>query len=991
MKKQLRIHKIISSLLISSAVAGTGISAIAADEDENIAAPQSTEAVSDGATADEATEAESSDEGEEASGEDESSGEDEATGDDAGAGEDAADSADEPSDEGEASGETPAAPQKSGPSFDEVAQTRRAIYAEARAALDHVDELIFLGELTAAEKYLDDIEIGLPKTPTSKEYLDRCDLARKAIETHRSEAQSASAHELTDSERAKVRENVLAARRLLDRGRTLRSQHDLAGALRTLQEAKRVLPELYSANSIRQEINEEIARVYSVHFYQMVEARSAVEAASYLKMVGDLLGEKHKMYRQLNAFYEEWRKTNAAQNPKTLNPGFVRSEEAGFEALRRAKAQYLYGDYHGALASYGEALLHMPDDQEAKTGQIRIRKVLANSGQLNRELTRSLMFSDVDEKWRMAQPFSAAATTRDATEKEDPLVAKMSRIKIPVSFSDTPLQRALDTLVELSETYDPVGRGVQIVLNDPNTKDRPTINLRLKDQPLTRVLDTMLKNVNYRYDVKDGIVEVSPDTGSANLEYEEFDIPPKVAARMAGRKAIATGGGFGSSGSEATSEDNAEEEGIKSFLARAGVSWEGDRGLVYDADSNKLIVMQDSKGMTRVRHVLQSLSTAETKQVNIEAKFIEVNSTALNQLTSNWALTDGEGETMFTRATTNNRTVADAHASVSSDSKTTIYTPPSDIYDDDGNVVRTTDATSYEVSQAAPAVTRQPNYGYGMLPTFTGVIGTIGDYDLRLVLNAISAMDGTDLMAAPSLTVQSEMEATIKIVQLLRWPQSYDDMEIQVSSSSSSSNYNDSSWGASSVGITPGTPQFDEDATEVGIQMTVTPRVNNSESTISMELSPEIVEFEGFIEYGGTAVAIASNTVVTTPAGFFQPVFNKRQVTTTVEVYDGATLVIGGLTREEVRSVNDKVPVLGDLPLIGAAFRSTGKSITKKNLLIFVTANLMARGGGTEEGLFRGVQKGATYSNPSYFISAGPIYREYDMNANTEGEEEGKE
>ena len=41
----------------------------------------------------------------------------------------------------------------------------------------------------------------------------------------------------------------------------------------------------------------------------------------------------------------------------------------------------------------------------------------------------------------------------------------------------------------------------------------------------------------------------------------------------------------------------------------------------------------------------------------------------------------------------------------------------------------------------------------------------------------------------------------------------------------------------------------------------------------------------------------------------------------------------------------------------------------------------MARGGGTEDGLFKGVQTGATYSNPSLFISSGPIYREYDMSA----------
>ena len=60
-----------------------------------------------------------------------------------------------------------------------------------------------------------------------------------------------------------------------------------------------------------------------------------------------------------------------------------------------------------------------------------------------------------------------------------------------------------------------------------------------------------------------------------------------------------------------------------------------------------------------------------------------------------------------------------------------------------------------------------------------------------------------------------------------------------------------------------------------------------------------------------------------------------------IEVWDGATLVMGGLTREEVKKVNDKIPFFGDIPLVGRLFRSKGESSQKRNLLIFVTANLL--------------------------------------------------
>ena len=106
-----------------------------------------------------------------------------------------------------------------------------------------------------------------------------------------------------------------------------------------------------------------------------------------------------------------------------------------------------------------------------------------------------------------------------------------------------------------------------------------------------------------------------------------------------------------------------------------------------------------------------------------------------------------------------------------------------------------------------------------------------------------------------------------------------------------------------------------------------------------------MTEFEGFIEYGGPSIAISGGRTVTVPPGFFQPIFSVREVRTRVTIWDGATIIMGGLTREEVKKVEDKVPILGDIPLLGRAFRSKGKSSQKRNLLIFVTATLVDPGG----------------------------------------------
>jgi general secretion pathway protein D len=66
-----------------------------------------------------------------------------------------------------------------------------------------------------------------------------------------------------------------------------------------------------------------------------------------------------------------------------------------------------------------------------------------------------------------------------------------------------------------------------------------------------------------------------------------------------------------------------------------------------------------------------------------------------------------------------------------------------------------------------------------------------------------------------------------------------------------------------------------------------------------------------------------------------------RQVVTSVSVWDGQTVVLGGLIADNLSTRRDKVPVLGDIPLLGRLFRSESSVKTKKNLLILVTPTII--------------------------------------------------
>ena len=107
---------------------------------------------------------------------------------------------------------------------------------------------------------------------------------------------------------------------------------------------------------------------------------------------------------------------------------------------------------------------------------------------------------------------------------------------------------------------------------------------------------------------------------------------------------------------------------------------------------------------------------------------------------------------------------------------------------------------------------------------------------------------------------------------------------------------------------------------------------------------PKITEFLGYEEapFQNQVIAGVGNTV----SGALQqplalPSIRVRYITSTVHVWDGQTLVLGGLIAENVVKVKDKVPMLGDLPFVGRLFRSERSHTEKKNLMIFVSPRII--------------------------------------------------
>lgn len=625
--------------------------------------------------------------------------------------------------------------------------------------------------------------------------------------------------------------------------------------------------------------------------------------------------------------------------------------------VARARSQYLGGEAAAAAETFHQVEALEPGNADAAYFLKRIARERAAGGSA-RARTSGQMMSEVDQAWRRPGVIEQKTASEAAGTGSSPLLAKLNSIMLPsVNFSGMELSRVVNTLSVISEEFDRTGgspKGVNIVLLDQSNAN-PTVNITLRNLSLKRVLDFITDAVGYQYEVQADAVVVRPVGGQSALETQFFPVSRSTVLRMTGKGAASAAANNGTTAPAANMEG--EGQTIRNFLQLAGVGFEGVTGSTLAFDGSQLIATQTPRNLERIRNILNRYN--DVRQVEIEAKFMEVQQGALEELGVQWNLATkvtqrNAAQATYTTGGGINRTLADAFRNATTAQQISISGTGQP-------------ADGLNIPTPAPTIPGGVLLGTGAGP-LANISGIVGEFDVQAVIRALSQKSGTELLSAPKLTVLSGNPATITVAQELRYPQSYGQIQSQVGTGSVSGG------GSAGVSITSGTPQ-EFTTRNVGVELKVTPTVEEDDYSVSLDLNPKVTEFEGFVEYGGPSVAISGGTTVTVPPGFYQPIFAVREVTTKVTIWDGATLVMGGLTREDVKKVNDKVPVLGSLPVVGRLFRSQGESSQKRNLLIFVTANLVSPGGALKKQSVEGVTPGTLYQNPTIVTPTGPAGR----------------
>jgi general secretion pathway protein D len=631
---------------------------------------------------------------------------------------------------------------------------------------------------------------------------------------------------------------------------------------------------------------------------------------------------------------------------RALTPGFIANIEEVKQLLLEADGFYASGRFDLAFKRYEQVLNIDKYNIAARRGMERVNGAREKYAVSAYNEARGDMLRQVDKGWELpVRRFEVGASTIIEQPKIDTrgtslINRKLDEILIPrIDFRDATIREALDFIKQRAVTLDtseedPSRRGINIVLkaaaDSPEANAR--ITLSLNDIPLRAAIDYVAKAANLKLKIEPYAVAVVPQSEPTDiLITKEYKVPPGFITSLPAAQPANLPGQGGQHVAPGSQPAIQARSGAREFLEAQGVTFPQGSSANFIASTSKLIVKNTQTNLDLIDTLVETQMTAPPSQVEIESKFLEVTQTNLKEMGFDWllgqfALPFGSGIYGSGGTQGSGQNIPSATSFPFNVGGVPIGSNPLTAGNRSGSTAITANAVD-GLLFGTPA---------GAAPALLSVAGIFTNPQFQVVLRALNQQKGVDLVSAPKVTTKSGQRATIQIVREFRYPTEYDLPQVTQTP------------GSIFTPATPTTPTSFE-TKPVGITLEVEPTVGPDGYTIDLILSPRVVEFDGFINYGSpistvvTTVGVApiSANFLVTANVINKPVFSTREVTTEVTVYDGQTVVIGGLMREDIQKTEDKVPILGDIPLAGRLFRTSADQHIKRNLIMFVTASLL--------------------------------------------------
>src|SRR5947208_2812913 len=611
---------------------------------------------------------------------------------------------------------------------------------------------------------------------------------------------------------------------------------------------------------------------------------------------------------------------------KTMGPKFLAKVEEVKKLLTEAEGFYQSGRYDMAMKRYDQVLNLDPYNTAARKGQERIDLTKYQYGVQGYNETRGRAMWQVEHGWE--QPVRQYGTgigpvenavARDASNTAR-IRNKLDSIIIPrIEFRDASIREAIDFLRQQAAANDPTTegrRGVDIVLRlrslgrsnepapvtattkvgagaapaealqagesapppatgvatavpgvTPATPSLPPVNpaearitLTLNQIPLGEALRYIASQAGLKVKVEPFAVLILPLSEQSNeLTTKEYRVPPgfisstvNVGVSALNRRPTKVGAGAAPTG---TGKDTKEttggqllvnREGAREFLESQGVPFPPGASAHFLPQSSRLIVRNTIDNLELVDALVEQANVAGPKQVEIESKFVEITQNNLKELGFDWLLGPFN-------ITGNSGKIVGAGGAPPPANPANFPFPTTNQFP----VTAGNRSGDFAISANALDALLLGTGGASVAPGIFGLAGVMTNPQFQVVIRALNQKKGIDLLSAPRVTTKSGQRAVIEIVREFRYPTQFTPPQVPTFSGGGSGTT------VAPAVVTPTTPTAFE-TRNTGVTLEVEPVVGPDGVTIDLNLVPQVVEFEGFINYGSPILSPGSSSLTTT-------------------------------------------------------------------------------------------------------------------------------
>ena len=761
----------------------------------------------------------------------------------------------------------------------------------------------------------------------------------------------------------------------LDQGRRALENGNWGLAREKFDEAVKFLQDKESTHEKIREANEGLAEAYYRMALEQTDFKSYEEAEKSIRLARGYIDTTSPLWAKIETLLKRVRELQEHPPVEPPPPRVSRRNQEEYIKLREdfSKRMSVAREYY-ATGEYREARMHveaiLSKDPYFKPALDLLRKIHLVEHRFSddeRATTREGMIRKVTESWTARNTYGTefsslgvvGVSDTDPNEANKRLHQTTDEVRIrdkmknimleSIEYRQANIVDVINDLSDMSRENDTSEgpaeeKGINFMLNiggdaaaaeggaagggeddfwgegagggaetgDGSYAGIPPLTIKARYISLQTALDMIMEISGLKYRINGNIVMIMRKNATTEeMQHRMYSVLPsiqEVQLQIGGSRA----GGSGDAGDpwQIGGAERKANDDWKTFFGDLGVGWPDGSTVKYMPSIGKLVVRNTPDNLATLEQVLGALNVTPF-QVEIEVRFVEVSQLDLNSLGLEWILND------------------DYELVENKDDR---YLPPAARRRgvlESGSFNR---GFNYLNKNTRLGV----NDGSSVLDNIATFTSILSNPEFSVVLHALSNRSNTDMLSAPKVTARTGTQATIKTVTEYVYPTEYE-VTWPEDSDSNTVILQDGSTGSMTL---PAVEPQEFQTREVGVILQVTPSVSADGTRISLDLTPTVVSDPSWKDYGYTyPIDYRSGE------GFHltmeQPFFPVRSLATSVDIYNGCTVVMGGMIREERFTEEDKIPILGDIPIIGNLFRYKYEQSDKRNLLIFVTARLV--------------------------------------------------